>query len=347
MNYYNVSLSILLIGAGYSVSAETGPLQVQIPVRFLEVDNTDLSSDIGIDGILADENSSRNRGQLQTGFDIRGFAQTEYRRWNSGDDLAIGGKVNFGYGLDVGGGIAQIGLGINGEYTHDWGESIYLNPYVAFELGDSKISVGRVKPSFDYVIRPFHSTASFARKIDGEYPLGIRFDTAFGSAIGSFGDTRLSASYDEYDNISFGAKYKISPDLKLYGAFEVNTNSNYTTTGIGLKGHTGDLDYRVGMTIFQSGGQWLEGEASYDVNDKLTVGAYIGADIWNGSTELNYAAIGEYSISDSISLNASIESSSFGQDFTLGALYKFGNRRSTRDRDSTIIMVTPRIINEP
>lgn len=258
------------------------------------------------------------------GLTFGGIAQAEYRAWDSYDGLAAGVKANLSYGFQLGNGVATVGVNINGEMD-DSGEDIWVNPYASYAWNNSKISVGNIRSSFAYVVRPLMWTSSFSRGIDAEYPLGVRFDT-------TINQIRLSASYDEYDNLGLGGKYHINDNLMAYAAVEYNTSSDHLNSAIGIKGHQGDFAWNAMWSCFGSSSHWLEGEVSYSFNDRLTGIGYVGADFGGGSTDMYYSASLRYDLSENLSLWAGYEHSDSYDDFTVGISAAFG--RGTPYRSS-------------
>lgn len=271
----------------------------------------------------------------QTGFSIRGIAQTEYRAWSYTDEFAVGVNATLDYGILVGNGVIKAGVEIFADYDSN-ASDVYIDarPFVSYEWNQTKISVGNIRSTYDYINRPMNWTTSYIKDYSSGYALGARVDTTLGRA-------RVSASYNEYDELSLGAVYPINDTTRVYAAGLTQLDSDYYRTTFGVLGNLGNVDYRVGYTCDSFDYHEMEVEAAYDVSDRITGVGYVGMQKYGANTDWYYSLGGYYHLNDKLDLFAGYEGGNGYSEITIGAMFAFGAGQDRGPSDNLIVLLRP------
>jgi len=271
----------------------------------------------------------------QTGLSVRGVAQVEYRAWTYVDEFALGVNATLDYGFILGNGVAKVGVTAFGDYTSNAGNvNIDLRPFASYEWNQSKISVGNIYSSYDFINRPTNWSTSYIKDTYSNTPLAVRFDTSLGNA-------RVSASYNEYNELSLGGTYPLNDTTTLYGAGITALDSDYYRASLGVLGNLGQVDYRVGFNCDSYGLKEAEVELAYDFNDRITGIGYVGAQSYGSNTDFYYNLGAYYHVNDNLDLFAGYEHASTYDDITIGAMFRFGAGQDRGPNDELIISLRP------
>lgn len=305
-----------------------------------EILSGELSIDESTHGLMLNELVFGTERALTDGLMLDFRTQAEYRKRDSDNALAVGANLDLSFGFGVGSGVLAVGTQISGEYHQTWGSDIWFNPYVAYQWRDNKVSVGNVRSSYDLIIPVFNDTASFKNQLDGPRPLGVRFDSVIGA------DLAFSVSANEHGDVTAGIAFPIfQGDIIVSAATSYLRSIDFSVSAIGASGQQDRFGYRVQLTTDSNGNGDLEGQISYDISDRLKATGYVGLPL-SGISDIAYAAVIEYGISDSVSLTGGLEHTGASTELTIGVMFNFGIPRRPVERSDLIIHLSPQLVRD-
>ena len=267
-----IGVSFLVFSTGMSLAGDEN--QVTVNARFLEVNNNFLD-DVGVN--------------------FRGFVGAEYFATESYDDFRIGVNAKIGYSIQAGAGLVTLGGRLYGDLDYE----LNIDPYLTYQWSDNKIALGYVRSAEESIVKPFATvTTPLYYKLES-HPLTLRLDTKIGAA-------RVSASIDEYENLSIGSRFLLNDNTRAYAAAQYNLNSDYLSSTVGIFTKFNNHDIRLAYSCFDGDNHQIEAEAAYDFTDQLRGSVYAGFDFGNGNSSTTLAGKLNYEITDDINLSASL-----------------------------------------
>lgn len=234
---------------------------------------------------------------------------------NGNSDLFATANADLTFGVDLGGGIAGIGLNVLGFATDGYAD-MQFNPYGFFSWQDNTVTVGYIGTASNHLLSPFHTLDTGLNKSDYYRPLGARYDTTINGA-------KVSASYSEDDLFSVATEFRLTDNIEGYAAVDYRPQTGGLFSQVGINTQFNDHDIRLAYSCFGDGYHSIEGEVAYDFTDRISGSVYAGFDFGMSDIYTLLAGRVDYKVNENITLSAGAQYDLTSPSVFFSAEYRF------------------------